>query len=267
VRELLDYLSSKNDLALFCDFDGTLVPIFPSPHDTVMSERAARALAAVVARPRTEVALVSGRPVEALMDKALGPLPAALRARVALVGNHGMERVLPGGARWEHPAATAARPAVARLGARLAEVAARDPGVVLEQKGISLSVHTRKVADDERRAALEAEVAALADGEPALERFTGKRVIEVRPRGAPHKGDGILMLLEAEGRAPATTAALFLGDDVTDEDGFRALERWGGRGVRVVDAREPPRPTAASFVVDGVEGALGLLETIAGVGS
>lgn len=267
MRELLHYLSSKNHLALFCDFDGTLVPIFPSPHDTVMSDRAARALAAVVARPRTEVAIVSGRPVAALADKALGPLAPDLRRRVALVGNHGMERVLPGGARWEHPIATAARPAVERLGARLAEVAARDPGVVLEQKGISLSFHTRKVADERLRAALEAEAAALADTEPALERFAGKQVIETRPRGAPHKGDDILMLLEAERRSPDTTAALFLGDDVTDEDGFRALEAWGGRGVKVADLREPARPTAASFVVDGVDGALALLEAIAGVDS
>jgi trehalose 6-phosphate phosphatase len=256
-------VSSAKRLALFCDFDGTLVPIFPSPHDTVMSERAARALAAVVARPATEVALVSGRPVDALAEKALARLPPALGARVTLVGNHGMERRMPGGARWEHPVATAARPLIARLGARLAELAARDPGVVLEQKGISLSFHTRKVADDRVREALEAEAVRLADGEAALERFAGKRVIEVRPRGAPHKGDGILALLD--GSAPATTAALFLGDDLTDEDGFRAIEAWGGRGVRVVDPREPPRATAASFTVDGVDGALALVETIAGV--
>jgi trehalose 6-phosphate phosphatase len=261
VRELLSFVSSAKTLALFSDFDGTLVPVFPSPHDTVMSERAARALGAVVARPSTEVALVSGRPVEALADKALGRLPPSLREQVALVGNHGMER-MTGGTRWEHPTATAARPAVARLGERLAEIAARDPGVVLEQKGISLSFHTRMVKDDGVREQLEAEAARVADREPTLERFAGKRVIEVRPRGAPHKGDGIVMLLDARGHTPRDTAALFLGDDITDEDGFRALEAWGGRGVRVVD---DVRPTAASFTVDGVDGALALLEAIASV--
>ena len=166
------------------------------------------------------------------------------------------------GRRSEHPLATAARPAVARLGARYAGLVRAHPDAVLEQKGISLSLHTR-LLDEKTRLAVEAAALELAAGEPTLAAAGGKRVIEVRPRGAPNKGDAILALLD-EAHGPAWSqrcAAVFLGDDLTDEDGFRVL---AGRGAGVLVLEGEPRPSAAEWLADGVDDALTLLEAIAG---
>jgi trehalose-phosphatase len=241
---------------VFADFDGTLTPIAPRPDLSSLPERARVALVKLVARPRTRVAIVSGRPAATLAQ--LVPV-----AGVVYVGNHGME-IVDGGARWEDPIATAARPAVARASYRVAERASRVDGAVVEQKQISLSLHTRLVGDDSAREALERDVAAIADEEPALERSSGKRVLEVRPRGAGHKGAAIERLLASAHGAewPRACAAVFLGDDTTDEDGFRVLAGRGA-GVRVLDG--PPRATAAEWSCAGVDDAHALLEALAAI--
>ena len=209
-----------------------------------------------MARPHTTVVIVSGRTVETLARKV--PVPG-----VSYVGNHGMELIVDG-EREEDSVATQARPAIARLGAALAQLVGTRPDVVLERKGISLCVHTRLVQDERAREALEAEVCAMAAAETTLESYRGKRIVEIRPRGARHKGDAILHVLRAAHGEDwdADCNALFVGDDVTDEDGFRAL---GGRGigVRVTDGADVE--SAAGYEAKSVDDALGLLEALAGV--
>jgi trehalose 6-phosphate phosphatase len=251
---LVEWAHARAHLHLFADFDGTLAPIAPRPDLSSLPERARAALEALAARPRTDVAIVSGRPAATIAR--LVPV-----AGVTHVGNHGMEIWSPRG-RWEDPLASAARPAVERLGARIAELAANVAGAVLEQKGISLSLHTRLIDDDARRVELERAAAALADAEPALVRSGGKRVLEIKPRGAADKGAAAVRLLAAaHGDGwPRDCAAIFLGDDVTDEDGFRAL-RSRGAGVLVLDG--PERQTAADWRAAGVDDAHALLEALA----
>lgn len=111
---------------------------------------------------------------------------------------------------------------------------------------------------------LERDAEALADLEPALARSGGKRIVEVKPRGAPDKGSAIARLLErVHGPGwPDRCAAIFLGDDLTDEDGFRMLEA-AGAGVRVLDGA--PFDSRARFYADGVDDAIALLEALAAI--
>jgi trehalose-phosphatase len=251
---LLPLVASRPHLYLLTDFDGTIVSIAPRPEETRLSARARAALAALVARPRTRVALVSGRPAATLAEKT-GV------AGLTLVGNHGLE-VVGGAARQEDPRATAARPAIARLSASVRQLIAGLSGVAFEDKEISLSLHTKLVsaAEHERLGReLERRVAA----EPQLELGFGKRVFEVRPCGATDKGRATLALLEAAHGAgwARECAAIFLGDDLTDETGFVAV-RQHGAGVLVAEA-EPERATAARYRARGVDDALALLEALA----
>jgi len=169
-----------------------------------------------------------------------------------IIGNHGMETGGAGRARWT-AATRAFRPDLERVVLALA-------GVELEDKGASLSLHYRRApARGVARATL---LRALAELEGRVRVIAGKCVLNVMPRGAPHKGTALDALL----RRTRRRAALFVGDDVTDEDVF-AHGTPGVLGVRVgrhdksaapwfvrdqravdpllaalVDARRAPRP-------------------------
>jgi trehalose-phosphatase len=250
--EVPERVRARGHLHLFADFDGTLSPIAPTPEEAVLPDEARRLLERLVARPATTVAIVSGRTIETL-ERKVGV------DGVLYIGNHGMEWKR-GGERHEHPVATRARPAVKRLAPAFAALV-RQHGGILEDKGISLSLHTRLITDDAVRTAVEAQARELAAHEPDLEPFGGKCIVEVRPRGAPHKGAAILAQLVHDHGAGwvAACAAVFLGDDLTDEDGFRALGP-DGISVFVDDGRH--RSSTAQYVAAGIPDTLRLLESL-----
>ncbi len=221
-------------IALFLDYDGTLVPIAATPEAARPDEELLDLLARLAAHPRmAALGIVSGRTIANLGEMGLR-IPG-----VALAGTHGAE-IAP--AHGGPPIELFDRAALAPRLDALREAARRlaDParGFRLEDKDLAIAFHYRLAdpVDGPRRAAKFARLAR----DPLFDAIVGKKVIEVRPRGA-HKGAAALALLERAG-APALPA--YLGDDMTDEDAFRALAERGG--LTAVVAPEP-RPTAAEF--------------------
>lgn len=198
-RAALDAVARERALLAF-DFDGTLAPIVPD-----------RALA--VMRPETHALLrvtallypcvvVSGRSRADLAPRLDGiPL-------VAFVGNHGAEAGFGPVDRSPRREVAAWRDALER---RLAGVA----GVDIEDKGLSLAVHYRR-ADDP--VAAEQAVRAAVDALPGARVFGGHAVVNAVPEASPTKGEAVVELLERTG----CRGALYVGDDRTDEDAYRA---------------------------------------------
>jgi trehalose 6-phosphate phosphatase len=216
-------------LAVFLDYDGTLTPIVDRPEDAwlapAMRERVARLAA------RLPVAVVSGRDL------------ADVRGRVGLegityAGSHGLDIDGPGGRRDAGPAAAAA---VARATAVLRRRVGSVAGVVIEPKRFGVSVHYRLV-DPAAVPALVDAVDQVVREAAGLRRRDGKMVLEVQPDVPWDKGRAVQSLVTLLGGRRAVHA-LYLGDDRTDEDAFRAL-RSGGTGIVVWSA---PRPTAARY--------------------
>ncbi|HYD98108.1 MAG TPA: trehalose-phosphatase [Alphaproteobacteria bacterium] len=218
--------------ALFLDVDGTLLDIAPEPDAVAVPPNLAAVLAALSARLGGALALVSGRAV-ADLDRLFLPLvlPAA--------GQHGGElRRAAGG-----PVERAGRePGLDAVQAAARGFAAGCPGILVEDKGTSVAVHYR----DAPWAApnlLDALERAVAPAGERLHIMRGKMVLEVKAKGTD-KGAALRAFMTAPpfaGRVP-----VFIGDDVTDRDGFRAAEALGGHGVEVA-----PRPTgAARFRLD-----------------
>ncbi len=201
--------------------DGTLLDIAPTP-DAVRVEDSLKELLAVTRDAlRGALALVSGRTI-ATLDALFAPhtWPAA--------GLHGIERRDAMGS--VHLAAPDA-PSLDFARQALAVLAAATPGVLLEDKGRTLALHYRAVP--ERAAELRREVRAVAgrlgDQYHVLE---GNRVLELKPAAAT-KADAIRAFM---GEAPfAGRWPIFIGDDLTDLDGFAAVERAGGMSVAVGD--------------------------------
>ena len=206
------------------DFDGTLAPIVVRPDDARVPPEVARHLAAIAGH--LPVAILTGRSIADVTPR-LGFAPRYV------IGNHGAE----------DPAATAPRAGDALDALRLriaADSALAAAGVMVEDKRLSLALHYRTAPDPQ--AALERIDAALAGIEPALARFGGKFVVNVVAATLPDKGDALLGLVRREGAA----AAMFVGDDVTDEAVFRrARPPW----LTVRIGRDEPQ-SAAMFGLD-----------------
>jgi trehalose 6-phosphate phosphatase len=211
------------DPALFLDVDGTLVEIAATPEMVRVAPGLLTTLAhLVLERP---VALVSGRRI-ADIDRLFAPLvlPAA--------GAHGLERRRGDGTLERKDAVELVRPVLPPLAAFAAEW----PGVRLEDKGLSVALHYRLAPEAEEPARRIAEAVA-AESQGWLKVLAGKMVYELTPRLAD-KGTAVAAFMSEPpfaGKVP-----VFLGDDVTDEDGFDAVDRMGGLSV-LVGAREGSR--------------------------
>src|SRR5262245_8288463 len=191
------------------DLDGTLAPIAPTPAEARVPPGVRQALRCLAHRPDTIVGVVSGRPL-AQVERLVG------RARLWLAGLHGGARRMPGGHvrhLWG--------PTVARRGARLAhglaETLAGVPGVRIEPKGPVVAVHVRGADAAGRARARVAVQRARPMGWAVLE---GRRVLELRPRVLPNKGDAVRWIASQRPGAGVP----YLGDDATDEDGFGAAD-------------------------------------------
>lgn len=197
------------------DFDGTLSRLVDQPAMAILVPGAPRAIADLAKLyPRVRLAFLSGRSLRDLAPR-LGILPE----EVVLAGNHGLEI---SGARmdWTHPVCVAARPHLAELAEMLRQTLGMIPGVELEDKGASLTLHYRRMASAEL-ATLRTLVDALAlPGQ--LRIHEGNKVFEFRPRVDWNKGNAIRRIMRRFGIPDE--AVVYLGDDLTDEDVFRELD-------------------------------------------
>jgi trehalose 6-phosphate phosphatase len=228
-------------LLLLLDFDGTLAPIVARPELAAMPPATRAALDRLRALPGVETAVVSGRGLADVRERAGVP-------GIAYAGNHGME-IEGGGLHRLHAEAAAARPALEQAAAAIRPLADAVAGAFLEDKQLTLSLHYR-LADGREVPALLESVRAAVSPLPDLHLTEGKMVLEVRPRVEWDKGRAVLFLLEQLAPPPGAPV-LYFGDDRTDEDAFRALrEGWeGGEGV-LVAAEAPPGTLATSYLHD-----------------
>ncbi|HSJ07432.1 MAG TPA: trehalose-phosphatase [Longimicrobiales bacterium] len=236
--ELLDGVraarAAAGHLLVGLDFDGTLAPIVPLPQDAVLPPATRPVLERLAARPDTQVALVSGRGLADLVERV--GMPGLFYA-----GNHGLEIEGPGVHRV-HAEAAAARQRLSRLARRLHDEVGGVEGAIVEDKGLTLSVHYRRVAGEAGARRVRAAAHACCEGEAGLRVTDGKMVVEIRPDVDWHKGRALRFLRETLTAEYGDTPALFIGDDTTDEDAFRELGA-GGWGILV--GSPPPGGTAA----------------------
>ena len=205
---------------LFLDVDGTLLEICDTPCAVVADPDLLALLSDCHAVLDGALCLVSGRSI-AEVDRIMNP------ARYPAAGAHGAE-LRTADARI--PEESAASFPVAAENA-LRSFAEEHEGLLLEPKRGGVSLHYRKAPalESECRAVVASVLADLGDD---FRLIAGKMVLEIAP-AAPNKGTAILKI---SGEPPfAGRTPVFIGDDVTDEDGFEAVNRLGGVTVRVGD--------------------------------
>ncbi|MCC7124918.1 MAG: trehalose-phosphatase [Acidobacteria bacterium] len=241
VQQAIEAVPLTEPLVVLADFDGTLAELHPNPAAPMLTPMRREWLRDIAAQPNTFAGIVSGRRIADLRRRA--PLPSHLY----YAGLHGME-IEHDDVRWQHPDLDRARADVKELLNCLAVVVDEFPGAVLEDKTVSVAVHARAARYEVRAEALaraDACAAPWLDG-GQLRRLAGSLVVEYLPNISQHKGDAVEWIARSvEQETGKSVWTLFLGDDVTDEDAFRAITR--GVGVLVGS-----RPSAATHQLDGI---------------
>lgn len=205
--------------AFFLDVDGTLIDIADLP-DAIRVDTTLLDLIAHLHR-------VSGGAVALVTGRSLSDLEHHLASlRLPMAGQQGLERRDAAGRLWIHAAPPAAKFTIKEA---LASVLARHPGLLLEDKGLTLALHYRKAPQLAAYAhRLMGRLALLAG--PDLELQRGKRVVEIKPAGID-KGTAVAEYLSEppfKGRRP-----VFIGDDLNDEHGFAEVNKLNGVSIKV----------------------------------
>lgn len=263
--ELLARFAERQPV-LFLDYDGTLTPIVERPEDAVLPGDMRRVLERLARRYPVAVVSGRGRPD---VEERVG-LPGLYYA-----GSHGFDIAGPAGADVTFEAAAEVVPVVETVTRALEAELAAVPGAQVEPKRFTVAVHYRRVAPEDVER-LEKIVERQVAAHPELRKAGGKKVWEIRPAIDWDKGRAVQWLLavvaRARGLTPGTILPVYLGDDETDEDAFRALARHTPPGVGVLVApaspsanpsADAPRATAATLRLDDPDAVRRFLERLA----
>ncbi len=228
---------------VFLDFDGTLSDIVEHPDSATPVDGAAEALRALAAQ--CPVAVVSGRDL------------ADVRERVKVdgvwyAGNHGFELLAPDGTLHENTAAAGLIGTLADAAGRLAQMLPDVPGIALEHKRFAIAIHYRNAdPNDIDRVIRAARELGRAEG---LRVTPGRKVIQLRPNIGWNTDTTLNWLLQRivgsdSAAGPGAVLPIYIGDDLTDEDAFDAVE-FNGIGIVVRHSEDGDRPSAALFSLE-----------------
>jgi len=251
-------LTNAKHIMLLSDYDGTLTPIVERPELAYLPENIRQLLRMLAQQRNFTVGIISGR---ALAD---------LKNRVNIsgfiyAGNHGLEIEGPG-ISFVSPVAEELRPILRIMHYVLNRALATIKGVLVENKGLSLSIHYR-LAEGHRAEEIGSIVRRVMGGAEAAGKAkvtAGKKVYEVRPAVNWDKGKAIKLLMRRYGKGgwKSGLVPIYLGDDLTDEDGFRVVEAYGN-GISVF-VGEPNRESTARYFLRSPEEVAVFLESLLG---
>ncbi|MBN1190721.1 MAG: trehalose-phosphatase [Dehalococcoidales bacterium] len=239
--KIADNVNNAKQVLFLSDFDGTLTPIVEQPEAAVLDNDTRRLIEALVHHPRFTVGVISGRSLADLKEKV--NIDGLIYA-----GNHGFEIEGPD-ISFINPLANEIKPFLRIVWGALTMAFSTIKGVLVEDKGISLSVHYRQAPEEksgEIRSIIENSIQGpLSSG--IIKLTSGKKVFEVRPAVNWDKGNAIRMLMKKYGKGGRLSGLLpvYMGDDLTDEDGFRIIEKYGF-GI-TIHVGEPSTPSSARY--------------------
>jgi len=239
-QEFSHRFKTAGRVLLLCDYDGTLTPIVDRPELADLPEKTRQLLRELARQEHFTLGVISGRSLADLKQKV------GIDG-IVYAGNHGLEIEGPG-IGLVIPLAEEMRPVFHLIHQVLSKAMAPVRGVFVENKGLTISVHYRMVEESksEEVSNIFEKVIATARSLGKVRITQGKKVYEVIPAVDWDKGKAIDLLIAKYGKPKPKKEVLplFLGDDITDEDGFRVIEKHRGISIFV---GEKPEISAASY--------------------
>jgi len=243
VGEVAAKLHDADRVLVGLDFDGTLAPIHDDHRAPEITPDCRAAVESLASAPNATVAVVSGRELSDLK-------PRVGVTGIVYAGNHGLE-IERDGTEVVHPIAADRRSVVRSAVRSIADRVGDLPGVELEDKGLTASVHYRNVTPERVREVRSAVDAVVGVEHDRLEVREGKEVLEVRTAVDWDKGSAVQYVA---GHLEGDPVPVYVGDDVTDEDAFRVVSDGGvavvvgNREATDADYRLESRDDVAPFL-------------------
>ena len=232
--------AAAHHVLILLDYDGTLTPIVSRPEDAILSSPVREILSSLAQKKSFSVGVITGRSIDEI--KQLVNIKG-----IYYSGNHGLEIDGPG-LEYRNTTAFTARTLIDDLAARFARELSDVSGVIIQNKGFSLSVHYRLVKPENEVAiaGIVRRITGPLQDKRKIRVFEGKKVWEIRPPMDWDKGKAVVLIGQkiCAGLKLTRLLTVYLGDDTTDEDAFRVLHRPDGWSVYIGPENET---SAAEF--------------------
>jgi trehalose 6-phosphate phosphatase len=251
VLDKIEAALASGPVFLFLDYDGTVTPIRKKPALGRISNRSKKLLVKLSKLPCCKLAIISGRSLKSVR-KMVG------LSGIIYSGNHGLEMQGPA-IRFQTPVSKKHKTIIRQLYPRLAANLRSIKGVLIEDKGLSLSVHYRLVSVKDRPLVITVfgRITSPYTERKQIRIKPGKMVLEVFPPVKWNKGKAVQWLLRntAAGKG---ALPVYIGDDVTDEDAFKLLKK---RGLSIYVGK--PGKSCARYYVKNTDEVCDFLSLIA----
>jgi len=232
---IFNKLLSGKPVVVFLDYDGTLTPIVNNPPDAILPIMTKDVLKRLA--KRSTVAIISGRDLRDV-ENMVGINDAVY------AGSHGFDIMAADGSSRSQDWLQRYMPVLDQAETALRGAVSDIAGALVERKRFAIAVHYRNVNDAYLKT-LEERFHRVLEQYPSLRKSKGKKVLELRPDVDWDKGKAIISMLETLHLDMDKVVPFFIGDDITDEDGFRAIY---DRGISIVVGSEA-RDTAAHYTL------------------
>jgi trehalose 6-phosphate phosphatase len=226
IRVLEEKIRKAERIFLFLDYDGTLTSIQKTPDLALLSSSTRRTLQSLSSLPQMILTIISGRALNEI-QKLIG------LDNVNYVGNHGLE-IKVKSLEDKIPQDKEIRKKMVALSQKVLKKIDRFPGILVENKGLTLSIHYRLAREDcipELKKIVSASISLL---KRSYELRKGKKVLEIRPRTKRNKGWAVNKIIQQySSKKKPRDLYLYFGDDLTDEDAFELTNSKGGYSILV----------------------------------
>lgn len=248
-KEFSETFAKSENLLLCCDFDGTLVPFTDDPTETQLPEKRKNLLQQLANLSEVHLAVISGRDFDQLLQ--LVPIYNAI-----LAGNHGLKLRWEDGTLHKPEISQKIEPTIEQIHTQLKDTFRDRNGVILENKGVGLTVHYRKYPGNPNQ--LKEDFYDIWENYqiPQLEVIEGAKLLEIR-LASWNKGDALELIRD---RLPAMPA-IYVGDDTTDEDAFEVL-RHQDKSFPILVGDQNKKNTKARLYLSNTDKVIELLSFI-----
>ncbi|MFA4829253.1 MAG: trehalose-phosphatase [Thermodesulfovibrionales bacterium] len=247
-NSLLNKIKRYHKIALFLDYDGTLVPIQKAPSQCILSNKIKGRLKLLAGSDRCYLTILSGRSLPDIKKMA------GIK-NICYGGNHGLDIAGPN-IRFTHPKVLSTRPLIIKIKKLLDKEIRTIKGAWLEDKKFTLSLHFRsaRTKDIPRVKKVFYDVAGKFLEKNLLVVIKGKKVLELAPNVSWNKGKAVRWILQ---RLKGKYLSIYIGDDLTDETAFKALCK---RGITIRVGKS--KKTFADYYLNGYREVSSILKQI-----